>query len=433
MKLFAINRSVVGSTLILTTFLALAWLAQSPPVHALSFVMSMGIAWLAYALFFASQELPLFALRWATACAIAVRMAGIWSHPVYEDDWARYLWDGFRFLADGTPYGAPPFSYFEKASVAPAWRVVLAQINNPEIPTIYAPSLQYVFAASAWIAPTSLTALKSLFVIFDLGLWALVARLGGYRAGLRYALCPLVIFEISFNAHADVVGAFLTVASFSLLRKGRSIGSGLAFGLALACKPFAIIIAPSFVRSRWCLVSLGAGTALVALYAPFILTGATEQAGLQQFAQWFEFNSLGFAVLKELAGDAAARILGLALGCALSGALMLRWLYRERDTFPPADIWLIALLLFAPVINPWYFLWAVPWASLRPNPISWSIFPAISLAYLTAGIIGIADHGFYDHPAWVRPLEVFTASAIYLSAAWVVPLVRTRRLGKTEI
>lgn len=432
MKLFAIWRSAVASTLILTAFLALAWLAQSPPVHALSFVMSIGLAWFAYALFFASQELSLSTLRWATVCAIAVRVTGIWSHPVYEDDWARYLWDGFRFLADGTPYGAPPLSYFDAASLAPAWRAILAQINNPEIPTIYAPSLQYVFAASAWTAPTSLTALKSLFVIFDLGLWALVARLGGYRAGLRYALCPLVIFEISFNAHADVVGAFLTVASFALLRKGRSIESGLAFGLALACKPFAIIIAPSFVRSRWCVVSLGAGVALVALYAPFILIGATEQAGLQYFAHWFEFNSLGFAVLKEAWGDPAARILGLALGCGLSGALILRWLLRERNTLPPVDTWLTALLLFAPVINPWYLLWAVPWASLRPNPISWSIFPAISVAYLTAGVIGIADRGFYDHPVWVRPLEVFTASAIYLSAVWVVPLVRRIRLGKTE-
>ncbi len=427
MKLFATYRGEVASSLILATFVTLAGLAQSPPVNALSFVASLGLTWLAYALFFAGQELSPFTLRWATGCAIAVRVAGIWSHPVYEDDWARYLWDGFRFLADGTPYGMPPLSYVDDGSLTAAWHAILEQINNPEIPTIYAPTLQYVFAASAWIAPASLTALKSLFVVFDLGLWALVARLGGNLAGLRYALCPLVIFEISFNAHADVVGAFLTVASFALLSRGRSVESGLAFGLALACKPFAIIIAPSFVHSRWALVSLGAGAALVVLYAPFVLNGATEQAGLQYFAQWFEFNSFGFAVLKEVCGDAAARILGLALGCGLCGALVLRWLVRERGTIPPADTWLIALLLFAPVINPWYLLWAVPWASLRPNPLSWSVFPAISLAYLTAGVIGIADRGFYDHPAWVRPLEVFTASAIYLSIVWLVPLVRTIR------
>jgi hypothetical protein len=432
MSILATYRRAAASTLILASFVALAWLAQSPPVDASSFVTSLGIAWLGYSLFFAGQEPSPSTLRWATGCAIAVRAVGIWSHPVYEDDWARYLWDGLRFLQDGTPYGTPPLSYSEDASLARAWRAILAQVNNPDVPTIYAPALQYVFAASAWIAPTSLTALKSLFVIFDLGVWALVARLGGNLAGLRYALCPLVIFEISFNAHADVVGAFLTMASFALLRKGSPIKSGLAFGLALACKPFAIIVAPSFVRSRWGLVSIGAGVALVALYAPFIWNGATERAVLQHFAQWFEFNSFGFAVLKEVFGDPAARMLGLVLGCGLSGALILRWLARERDTLPPADTWLIALLFFAPVVNPWYLLWAVPWASLRPNPLSWSIFPAISLAYLTAGVIGIADRGFYDHPAWVRPLEAFTAFAIYFCTVWVVPLVRTMRSGKTQ-
>ncbi len=421
MKLFAIYRDAIALALILTAFAMLAVLAQSPPVHASFFVLSLGSAWLAYALFFANGDISQSSLGWATVCAIALRITGIWSHPVYEDDWARYLWDGFRFLEDGTPYGAPPLSYSDEESVPAAWRGILEQINNPAIPTIYAPTLQYVFAVSSWIAPASLTALKILFVLFDIGVWALVARLGGYRAGLRYALCPLVIFEISFNAHADVVGAFLTVTSFALVRKGRSIGSGLIFGLALACKPFAIVVAPSFVRERWGLIGLGAAIALAALYAPFFLNGATERDGLQHFAQWFEFNSIGFAALKYVVDDPVARVLGLAFGGALSGALILRWLFRERGTFLPADTWLISLLFFAPVINPWYLLWAVPWASLRPNPVSWSVLPAISLAYLTVGVLGLADPGVYDHPAWVRPLELFTAICIYLGIVWFAP------------
>ncbi|MGR8929615.1 MAG: hypothetical protein ACU836_03165 [Gammaproteobacteria bacterium] len=45
---------------------------------------------------------------WATV----FRLIGCWGNPIFEDDFFRYLWDGYRFAADGTPYGPlrKPFS-----------------------------------------------------------------------------------------------------------------------------------------------------------------------------------------------------------------------------------------------------------------------------------------------------------------------------------
>jgi hypothetical protein len=403
----------VAPAVILAAFLNLAWLSHTPPVGPWPFVISLAVAWLGFA-WFAAAVPQRSVLITGVLCAIALRVVGLWSAPIYEDDWARYLWDGFRFLEDGTPYGYAPEAYSDFDLEEP-WRGVLSQVNNPAVPTIYAPALQYVFAVSACIAPASLTALKGILIIFDLVLWAIVARLGGPAAGLRYALCPLVIFEVSFNAHADIIGATLTVACYALVRNARFVSAGLVAGLALACKPFAIVIAPSFLTRHGFVSAAAAGAVLVLLYAPFVLSGETEWEGLQIFSHWWEFNSLGFAGLKAVFGDPAARPVGFLLGASVAATLALHWRLKEPRAIPPADLWLLALLFFSPVINSWYLLWVVPWACLRPNVVTWSALPAVSLSYLTTGVLGIEAPGFHDHPVWVRPLEIAAAAAIYLS------------------
>jgi alpha-1,6-mannosyltransferase len=404
----------VAPALILAAFSSLAWLSHAPPVAAWQFLLCFVIAWLAFG-WLNTAEPTRATLAVGVISALAVRLAGLSAVPIYEDDWARYLWDGFRFLQDGTPYGYAPAAYVDDASLDQTWTSILSQVNNPTVPTIYAPTLQYVFALAAWIAPASLTALKALLIAADLAIWALIARLGGAVAGLRYALCPLVIFEVSFNAHADIIGVALMISCYALVRSSRFIESGVVFGLALASKPFAIVVAPTFLLKRWPLIAFGATAALALLYLPFVIEGATELEGLQIFSRWWEFNSFGFAGLKAIFGDPSARPIGFVVGAALAATLGLHWRVTQPQTVPPADHWLLALLLFAPVINAWYLLWVVPWVCLRPNALTWSILPAISLSYLTVGVLGHTGAGFHDHPDWARPLEFGVAVAIYVA------------------
>ena len=392
-------------------FFYLAYASHAPPVSVWSLFLPLAAAWLGFA-WFAALSPGRVALVAGILCAVAVRIAGIWSLPIHEDDWARYLWDGIRFLQDGTPYKYAPAAYFD-FDLGPPWDSVLAQVNNPSVPTIYAPTLQYVFALATWIGPASLTTLKAILVTFDVLLWGVIARLGGAVAGLRYALCPLVIFEVAFNAHADIVGVALIMVCYALALSGRWVHAGLAIGLAIASKPFALIVAPTLLRGRWIVTGVAALAALIALYAPFVLSGATELEGLQVFSRWWEFNSFGFVGLKALLGDPTARTASFIVGSGLAAALALRWRFAEPNTVPPADIWLLALLVFAPVINPWYLLWALPWACLRPNALTWAVLPAISLSYLTTGVLGLEADSFHDHPVWVRPLEVAVGGAIY--------------------
>lgn len=422
------SRPLCASALMVAAYLTLAWRGGSPPIDGMVFAASLIAAWTGYALFFAEERPTPAALWLGVAVSVAARIAGLMTPPIYEDDWARYLWDGYRFLQDGTPYLAAPIAYAGDSSLDASWLSILGTVNNPDVPTIYAPTLQYVFAFTSWIAPTSVAGLKSVLIAFDLALWAVISRLAGARAGLRYALCPLVVFEVSFNAHADIIGASLAVACYALVRSGGNLAGGAVFGLALACKPFAVIVAPAIANRRWVLVALAAAAVLLGLYVPFVLKGATEFAGLEAFSRYWEFNPLGFAVVKAALGDSIARPLSLVLGVTLSASLMLHWRLREAHTLPPCDHWLLALLLFAPVINPWYLLWAVPWVCLRPNALTWSVLPTVSISYLTVGVLGMEGPGFYDHPVWVRPLEVIAAGAIYLGLrTWS----QWRRVGQT--
>lgn len=398
--------SGTAAVLLVAAFSILSARSVAPPVDALIFVLLSASAWLAFAAFVSCDQPSRRAVVFGFTAACLARVAGVAATPIYEDDWARYLWDGWRTITDGTPYGVAPAEFLERADVPALWVTVLQTVNHPDVPTIYGPTLQGIFAFASAVAPADLVVLKVLLVIFDLVIWGLVWRLGGSEAGLKYALCPLVIFEVSFNAHADVVGVAFMVLAFYLLSQSRPIVSGIAFGLAIAAKPLAIALAPIFVQRRAFAAVIAAVIAIGVLYAPFVVRGATEADGLAVFSKYWEFNSFGFAVLKDFVSEPQVRALSLAIGSVISGALMLAWLLRSTDTTPPVDLWLLAVLLFSPVVNPWYLLWIVPWAALRGSVLSFAALAAVSASYLTDGVLGIESDGYHDHQWWVRPLEV---------------------------
>ena len=63
-------------------------------------------------------------------------------------------------------------------------------------------------------------------------------------------------------------------------------------------------------------------------------------------------------------------------------------------------------LLCAPVINPWYLLWLLPFAVIHFTASAWLASVLVMLAYVV-GLNIEADNllGPYDMPSWVRPLE----------------------------
>ena len=337
--------------------------------------------------------------------AVGFRLCGLIGGPFYEDDFYRYLWDGYRFATAGTPYGAAPEEFFIDPAVPAVFQGVLDGVNYPELPTIYAPVTQLLFLVAYWIKPASVAVLQAILIAVDLIVVALLLRLAPARNVLLYAWCPLVVKEIAFTAHPDGVGVCLLLAAIVLARRRRWWVAAALLGLAVAAKTFALVLAPLILlRARlrhWLLFV--ATTA--AVYLPFVVMGGTDLLSLGVFARDWEFNSAVFGLLKAVVPPLEARIL---LGVFFAAFWCWYCLRRARDTergIARGD-WLFGvLLLLSPVINPWYLLWLLPFAVVFPSIWAWTASAAVLLSYVTG--LNLPDYTLqpYEQPVWVRGLE----------------------------
>ena len=168
--------------------------------------------------------------------------------------------------------------------------------------------------------------------------------------------------------------------------------------LALLLVPF--ILARTSLR-----VWLTFGALLALLYLPFLLQGSSDTSSLAVFAQGWEFNSALYGILTQWLSDPDAKLL---LGSGLLALGSAYWLRYRRETpgeIPRGD-WVYGLFLFAaPVINPWYALWLLPFAVVYPSFWAWTASWALLLSYITGLNLGDFNLEPFAHPLWVRPLE----------------------------
>lgn len=378
--------------------------------------LAWGAGWLAVALAGsrAAEGRPIV-LGWA----IAFRLVGLVTTPTWEDDYHRYLWDGYALATTGNPYAEAPSAAFGREDVPAAMQTALDGINHPELPTIYGPTAQLVFGLGALIAPGEFWVLKALLIVIELsGWWALRRWLK--PAGWVLALwCPLLVMELAFAGHPEAIGLAAVAWAIAADRTGRPIRAAGALALGVAAKAFAWALTPFWVvRGGW--RSALAGVVVVgACYLPFLAQGgAAEWPAVRAMGTVFEYNSIGFAVLQAALGNEVARKLapGLALvGCAL---IFARWWRRGRpEDIPGAEIFGV-MLLFSPVVNPWYALWLLPFLALRPQAWGVGVLAAVPLAYVHGfNLPGQAELG-YQHPVWVRPLEVAVVLAAVAVGRW---------------
>ncbi len=339
------------------------------------------------------------------AWAVVFRLCGLAGGPFFEDDFYRYLWDGYRFATTGTPYGAAPEAFFVDPAVPALFQGVLDGVNYPELPTIYAPVTQAIFLLAYWLQPASVVPLQVILIAIDLAAVALLLRLAPARNVLLYAWCPLVIKEIAFTAHPDGAGACLLLAAIVLARGGRWPAVAVCLGLAAGSKTFGLVLVPLLLARARFRYWLLCGVTLAAVYAPFVLRGGTDLASLQVFAREWEFNSALFGLLAGAVPRFEARlVLGLAFAAFWGWYCWKYW--RAGTPGVPRGDWLYgALLAASPVINPWYLLWLLPFATVHPSVWAWTASAAVLLSYITG--LNMQDYAMhpYAQPLWARWLE----------------------------
>ena len=352
------------------------------------------------------------AVRAAVLLALVAGVVLVVAPPVLSDDLFRYLWDG-RVISHGiSPYRYAPADPALAHLRDGAW----SRINNAEIATIYPPLAQAVFAIAdqVWHHVASL---KVLALGAHLATIPVVARLAGDRGGdaaLVYGLNPLVLVESALSGHVDVVAGLAIAAAALALLSQRPGRAALFVAAAAGVKLIGIALAP-LVALRDRRAAVLAIALCAAALAPLLLAGGSpDGAGITHYTRRWRGNEGAFGLLDRAAraalaaaadeDDAPGQIRLAALGPLIaslrgSPADVRATLTAEKKATPdPADfqiaflasqiarglalllvlglavflalrrtdpltafrVVLLAALLLAPQIHPWYLLWLLP-------------------------------------------------------------------------
>jgi len=284
--------------------------------------------------------------------------------------------------------------------------------------TLYPPLTEILFYVSYLIGGESYLGLKLLLLLFDLmtiyGIFLILKKLNiDKKYLLIYAFSPLPIFQFFIDAHADGFGlAFIIFAIFFYL-DNRKILSYILVGLSICIKPIGLLFIPLLFFNE---KSFSERTKIIllpvlictAMYIPYVFTGLPFQA-LIKFAEKWTFNGVVFDILNSfMHNNQKVRLI-----CGIIYFLIFMLiLFRRKDLLEKIYLSIFLLLIFSPVVHPWYVSWL---AVLLPFVPRWSGIFFVSLISLTA----ITDLNYQISGIWkeytiVLILEYVPVIAIFL-------------------
>ncbi len=405
----------MGFSTILTAVVAIAataglvLLSQSDESTVLPYVALLSLGSLA--VFIGIWRSTALTVRSVFGVALILHIMAIFGFAAFEDDYFRFIWDGWRSIISGTPYGVAPAEFFGNTLPDSRLALTLDGVNNPHLSTIYGPTLQFIFSLAYLSAGTDPMGLRIFFAVINLILVALLLRWTSPEKAALYAWCPLVLAETIIHIHPDGIMAMLLLAGI-LLAKRYPLAAGLFFGLAAGAKIVALALWPLLLRMGWRAVASAIATSAV-IYGIFLIQG--QGAGFEStgvFAADWYYNPMGFALLDTLLPSSIARLSAALIGIGIIMVLHART--RSLEVAPIAMIFGI-ILLFAPAVNAWYLLWILPFATKSRMVWPFAAAVALPLSYLTGlNLENPALRDFEVHwMAWVAQIIILLATIFW--------------------
>jgi hypothetical protein len=375
---------LVSAGLVLTACV-LAWAFGPPPPTRIGPHLALfGAAFAAYVVALAaSRGLSRRGLGLCLGAALAWRALLVAAPPLLSNDVNRYVWEGRVQLHGGNPYawGDRP----ESPRWLPLRDAVYDGLNHKDYTAVYPPL--FILATRAVVAVhDSFTAMKAFLVACELATLAALAlvlkrrRLPRERL-LVLAWSPLALVEIAGSGHNEAFGMLWMVLALLALEADRPLLSALAASAGFLSKYLPGLVAAAWARRYRGWHVLAGGALAVALVALYLDAGSkrTMLLSLSKYSQFWRFNETLFAPLAALLGshEAAVRAGGLL---ALTLALALAW--RRTEPVTAATAVVVASLLLAPNVLPWYALWLLPLTVVRDEPGALLFTGTVSLAYV---------------------------------------------------
>ena len=340
---------------------------------------------------------------WFWGVVLLARLLLVGMYP--GDDIWRYLWEGYIQTEGFSPYHFPPDAVELEAYRTLWW----SQINHPHVSAIYPPIAQLGFRTLAAITP-NVTVFKSSFVLADLLVCWLLARIVGEKKATLYGWNPLVIYSFAGAAHYDSWFILPLVAAWIVFDYGRPywrwFASVLLVGVSIAIKWISLPILGFLAWRAFRGVNLKLVTRRGAVLALLVLIGGTLPLAIAAVP----FCHSGVCPLIPFSSDfvrrgRSAEFFPYFLALVWDGARDANWyyllplslaliwlLYRARNFQQFAQGYFFALLIISPIIHAWYFTWCIPFAVVTQNLgarlVSISSFVYFALWYRKA--LGIA-------------------------------------------
>jgi hypothetical protein len=315
--------------------------------------------------------------------AILFRLTLVPHGPVASDDIYRYVWDG-KVAAHGiNPFTfAPDDPRLEHLGSED----IPAKVSFPEMRTIYPPLAQALFLSSHLLFGESVSGLKLLLVLADIGAMGLMVLLLG-RLGIQqeylllYGWSPLPVMYFGLDGHVDALGILFLFLMLLLLLKGRPVRAALSLGAAVLAKLHPLFLAPLLFREARGPMRLVLPAIPVLMLMAGGLLFLEPSGGLYEsllvFSSRWEFNGSVFSLLLELVGsNELAHLLcwGLFAGWIL-------WLAAvDRPFLEKVFLAFLGFFVVAPVVHPWYLTWL---AALLVYRWSLAVFVLLGLSNLS--------------------------------------------------
>ncbi|MGK9475324.1 hypothetical protein [Melioribacter sp. OK-6-Me] len=361
------------------------------------------LLYIPFAIIILKYEIDRKTIYFGLTVAILIRILFINNFPLGSDDIYRYIWDGKVQYNGINPYLYPP----DASQLSHLSSEMLPdKVNFPDMKTIYFPLSQWLFYTAYLISGESVWGLKLLMILFEIitmasTLYLLKLRGLNFSFVLLYALCPLILIHIGIDAHLDGYGfTFFALFLFFYLQSAQKnrwckIISLIFLGFALSIKPAFLIALPAIFWyetdvKRKIIYPLIPVAILGIQFIPYLSTPDLFQA-LQKFARNWTFNGSIFNIINAfLEHNQKSRLICLIL-YAISFAAYYLFMKRRKIEIDLYYTYLL-LLLFSPVVHPWYIGWLIVLLPVVPR-LSGIFYASLS----STTIITVMNYQLYGY------------------------------------
>ncbi len=367
-----------------------------------------------------SAALPIILL-----CAVVFRCSLIPHETICSGDIYRYLWDG-KVVAHGiNPYAYAP----DDPKVAHLASPLLpASVNHPSLGTVYPPLAEAFFAGAYFIVGESMTGFKAIIVLIDIGALLLLAWFLKHSGRpvenvILYAWSPLPILYGALDGHVDILGIPLLILVVAMFAERKLFLSGVAAAGAALVKLHPVVFAPLYLRGTPWWRGVAVCVAVVALFAaaylPFAAHVGDEIRWLMEFGRNWEFNGGIFTMVYAATYDnqKAHMIMNILLA-----AWVVFLTFWKGDFTEKIFLACLGLILFSPLVHPWYLLWLAVMLVIRWSP---SVFVLLGLSVVSNIIV----YRYTTTGEWVD--DPWIVAAQYVPFA--IALVWEYRLSLTNL